>query len=223
MGEIEAGIEASKFVEKLYFENKIEEIDLETYLVKFVADNLVELIEEDINLVDFNTKALLEHFALIQNNYTLYITNFSKFVDTLFKNRLDDSKLKTAQYKKTILPSLLFDVDNYTKITKTKRINGKTKRVTKVDVRDLYYKYLTITKTIELPDQTIKFASLEDLATQINLILHDKLETNESTNDIKETLKLWGLDRVLVFKFDEKQKFVSVLYTPTHNTQSVPF
>ena len=93
----------------------------------------------------------------------------------------------SVSYKNTTLPKILFDVDNYTKITKTKRINGKTKRVTKVNIRDLYYKYLTITKTVELPDKTIKFTSLEDLATQINIILYDKMEVDEDTNDIKET------------------------------------
>jgi hypothetical protein len=223
LGEVKAGLQASKFIEKLHFENKIEEIDLETYLIKFVADNLVELIEEDINLANFNTKQLLEYVELKENNYILYISNFTKFIDILFKNRLDDSKLKTAQYKKTILPQILFDVDNYVDVTKVKKIKGKSKRVTKVDIRDLYYKYLITTKTIELNNAILKFANLEDLATQINTILKDMLVDNIDTNDIKETLNLWGLGRIFDYIIED-DKLVSVVYNiSSSNVSNIPF
>ena len=203
--EFEADKEAENVLNKMFDKYKINEIDLETYLIGFFADELSELAElkdEIVDEIDFEVKKLLKYIYVVDDKKIIYINNFTKFVDDLFKFKLDETKLKSASYKKTQLARILFDVEKITDVIKQKKIDGKNKKVIEIKIPDLYFKYLKKSKILELQDKKITFENFEDLAQKINDYVKDLIEQGKKTNEVKETLVNWGLSSVFVFVKD---------------------
>jgi len=227
LGEFKADKKAENILNNMFERYKIDEIDLETYLVRFFADELAELAElkfENIDNLDFETRKLLKYIDVMQTDTnTIYINNFMKFTDDLFKARLDETKLKSASYKKTQLSQILFDTEKITDVIKQKKINGKNKRVVIVKVSDLYFKYLKRSKRLEL-DKTITFETFEELAEKINEYVKELIEKGENTNEVKKTLENWGLSSVFVFVKDKSTGFIGVQIKDVKpDTPKIPF
>jgi len=212
--EFEADKEAESVLNEMFDKYKINEIDLETYLIRFFADELSELAElkfENIDDLDFEVRKLLKYVDIVGvDKKNVYINNFTKFVDDLFKIELDDTKRKSAEYKKTQLAQILFDVEKLTDVIKQKKIDRKNKRVVEIKIPDLYFKYLKKAKVLELQDKKIEFENFEDLAQKINSYVKDLIEQGKKTNEVKETLENWGLSSVFVFVEDKSIGFVGV-------------
>jgi len=213
-GEFIADKEAESVINSLFDKYRLKEIDLETYLIKFFADELLELAElktESIDDLDFEIRKLLKYVDVVGvDKKIVFINNFMRFVDDLFKIKLDDTKRKSAEYKKTQLAQILFDVEKLTDVIMQKKINGKNKRVIKINIQELNLRYLKKAKLLELPDKKIEFDTFEDLAQKINDYIKEIIERDGNTNEIKETLDLWGLSSVFVFVTDKNNKFLGV-------------
>jgi len=226
--EFEADKEAESVLNRMFDKYKINEIDLETYLILFFADELRELVElkfENIDDLDFESRKLLKYIDVVGTDKSVaYVNNFTKFVDDLFKIKLDDTKRKSAEYKKTQLAQILFDVEKITDVIKQKKINGKNKRIVEIKISDLYFKYLKRSKMLELQDRTITFDTFEDLAKKINDYVKDLIEQGKKTNEVKETLDNWGLSSVFVFVEDKSTGFIGVqIKNVKPDTPEVPF
>jgi hypothetical protein len=214
LGIVEADKRAEQTLNKLYSKYKINEIDLETFLIKFVADELFYLKQISNNNeaeIDFEDKKLLKY--LYFESEKVYINSFLKFIDELFKAKLDETKYKSASYKKSQLAQILFDAEKIRDILKQKKIDGVNKKVIEVDIRALNYKYLIKTKTFEFENYKIEFDDLEDLAIKINELVKDIYQMpnfREKLKDLKETIELYGLTRDFVIVTDEKGYFVGI-------------
>jgi len=228
LGEFEADKKAENILNNMFERYKIDEIDLETYLVRFFADELAELAElkfENVDDLDFEVRKLLKYIDVMQTEKNVvYVNNFMKFVDDLFKIKLDETKLKSASYKKTQLAQILFNVEKITDVIKQKKINGKNKRVIVVNISDLYFRYLKRSKRFELENRTITFETFEELAEKINEYVKEFIEKGAKTNEIEKMLDLWGLSSIFTFVRDKDLGFIGVeIKDVKPDTPEIPF
>ena len=210
--EFKADREAENLLNQMFEKYKLDEIDLETYLIQFFADSLSELVliknDSDDDELDFETKKLLKYIDTHQNDKNIvYINNFSKFVDDLFKIKLDESKYKSASYKKTQLAQILFDADKISDVTKVKRIDKQNKKVVEVIISDLYFKYITKTKVFEYENEKIRFSDFAELAVILNEKIKDYFEISafDKINKLVEYIKNYGLLRVFTLVKEKNQ------------------
>ena len=226
LDEFEADKQAEEIINNLYNKYKITAFDLETYLIGFFADELNELLrnkvlEENaekngrVYNNDFENIKLLKyiHLPSDRKKYSLYISNFTKFVDELFDLKLDSTKKKTAEYKKTQIINILFGVKKLSDIVKQKKIKGINKKVAEVDISDLYLKYILKIKRVEIAEnEIIIFDTLEELAEKINEVVRNNLGNEKKLSEIKENLGVFGLLKIFILVKDSHNGFLGVQY-----------
>ena len=237
--EFEVDRESENLLNQMFEKYKINEIDLETYLIQFFADSLSELVSIKNNNanspyddeIDFETKRLLKYINTYQNdNNLVYINNFSKFVDDLFRIKLDESKFKSALYKKNQLAQILLDADKISDVTKVKRINKQNKKVVEINISKLYFKYISKAKIFEYPDAKIRFDNFADLAIKLNEKIKDYLEVGalDKINELSEYIKNFGLLRVFTLVKEKNQQTIRGVEFETvspaaSNSEEIPF
>jgi len=225
LGIIEADKLAEKTLNALFEKYKIDEIDLESYLINFIAEKIEDLVEikkasmiDSTNVLSYEEQQLIKYIYI--KNENIYINKFAQFVDKLFELELSADKKKSASYKKTILPKLLFDVKTYTDIEKVIRFDKISKRVIQIDLSKLYFKYAIRTKKIKIDDNVISFANFDDLITKINELIRDYRETNKTTKAIKENIIRYGFGDNIRYIEEGSGELIGV---EAIHSQKIPF
>ncbi len=201
---------------------------------KLEATNLdVELLQVFINFFNrFQTgedvEAKYKNIAddIIFENNKYYILNMTKTLEQILKIENDADFFAKAKYKIPLIKEILGN--NYGN-KRIKKFNNKQFKCLTINVKELNFKLLTITKKFEIDDITIEFNNFEDLAIKINERIKDLLEVNNTIliKNLKEQLINFNLNKYFVFVENEKNQIVGVEFKTVSpaasNSEEIPF
>jgi len=220
LGRVESDKLGEKILRDLFNRYKIKEIDLETYLILFVAENIEQLLEKKNMMYqnnqdqqnNFDDLDLLKHLY-IKKKDEVYIEHFDIFLEKLFEKKLEGSKKKSANYKLDSMPKVLFDVRNYSEIESRPRFgNKRLSRAVKIDTKQLKLKYLQKANRVTIDNIIVNFETISDLCTQLNILIRDSKERDDKDfiKDIEEFIFDFVLDTKFVMIYNDSNELIGV-------------